>query len=567
MEELEKEMRQHGDLTIKLLKQYQTVQKPEFLNSPLDLKKLIKDHIPKNLSLSQDDSPTKLPKKGTLPEKVFRADKDEDLSSASEVSISAVKKPRNKSENKIDKENQNLNQYLDKSSKALHDENRTQALKIMKLEQIISQLNIRVSRLKDRNKYLESKDSKTRQAKNYEVRTFQKNVEAKLKEKYDNIMKENLVIFEEEVKEIKSQFFNMRMSTISKDNMIKKLINILAKQERYMIEYKNAIVPKLSFNSLAAALRRSKPMSPKAGANIPRMNSLTANDTLSDRANLAAYGNAKLQLREDFSDQIMREVEERYTNMYKSQAAEDFENAIIKNYRKENIFLKHDISTLKDINKNHLVEIDKQIDMIKEIRDLAAIEKGELLRDINKEYDTQLLKIKTKMTEDADKYSRYKKYTSAELKLLKNINERLKNYIQVLKKELVYAKTVIKDPKKLKDLSKLMNYEPYEIRNKFDKDLNKFNIMSKATLQPEVKRRQVFSRANPRSRGHSVKPHTRDGFRFKNKKFVFEGNTILSDTDISLKMLESKPMTPPSNMIRNIRTVYQNLGKKSDTKA
>lgn len=59
---------------------------------------------------------------------------------------------------------------------------------------------------------------------------------------------------------------------------------------------------------------------------------------------------------------------------------------------------------------------------------------------------------------------------------------------------------------------------------------------------------------------------TRNLFLKVTLKSLDVGNTILSDTDISLKMLESKPMTPPSNMIRNIRTVYQNLAKKSDTK-
>mmetsp|Transcript_24107 Transcript_24107/g.21417 ORF Transcript_24107/g.21417 Transcript_24107/m.21417 type:complete len:112 (+) Transcript_24107:912-1247(+) len=106
-----------------------------------------------------------------------------------------------------------------------------------------------------------------------------------------------------------------------------------------------------------------------------------------------------------------------------------------------------------------------------------------------------------------------------------------------------------------------MNYEPYEIKNQFDKDLNKFNLKSKHTLQPEHRRRQVFSRANPRSRVHSVKPKTRNEARFRTKKFIFEGNTILSDNSESLRMFDNKPMTPPSNMIRNLRTVYQTFGK------
>ena len=90
------------------------------------------------------------------------------------------------------------------------------------------------------------------------------------------------------------------------------------------------------------------------------------------------------------------------------------------------------------------------------------------------------------------------------------------------------AKTVIKDPKKLRNLSKLMNYEPYEIRNKFDQDLKKFKITSEATLQPEPRRRQIFSRANPRSRGHnSVKPKTRNEARFRHKQFIFDGICLL----------------------------------------
>ena len=69
------------------------------------------------------------------------------------------------------------------------------------------------------------------------------------------------------------------------------------------------------------------------------------------------------------------------------------------------------------------------------------------------------------------------------------------------------AKNIIKNPSKLKSISQMMNFEPYEIKNQFDQDLNNFKtVFSKATLNPSRKRKRIFSRANPRSRVQSVKP-------------------------------------------------------------
>ena len=53
-------------------------------------------------------------------------------------------------------------------------------LEVIKLEQTINKLNIRIGRLKDRNKFLENKDTKARQAKGYEMRAIQRNAEIKV---------------------------------------------------------------------------------------------------------------------------------------------------------------------------------------------------------------------------------------------------------------------------------------------------------------------------------------------------------------------------------------------------
>lgn len=70
-----------------------------------------------------------------------------------------------------------------------------------------------------------------------------------MKLKYEKILNENLEAFENEIKELKSQFFNLRMTIISKDGMIKKLHNILAKQEQYITNFRSAITPRLDLSN------------------------------------------------------------------------------------------------------------------------------------------------------------------------------------------------------------------------------------------------------------------------------------------------------------------------------
>jgi hypothetical protein len=117
----------------------------------------------------------------------------------------------------------------------------------------------------------------------------------------------------------------------------------------------------------------------------------------------------------------------------------------INNMKTEMTILKHEISTFKQLNSNYIVEIDKKNDENRRLEDKMKIDKGDFVKESKNqklEYDEKVRKIKIKMVEAKDNSASYKKYTDAELDVMKNINDRLKNYINILKKELVFGNDI-----------------------------------------------------------------------------------------------------------------------------
>lgn len=78
------------------------------------------------------------------------------------------------------------------------------------------------------------------------------------------------------------------------------------------------------------------------------------------------------------------------------------------------------------------------------------------MREVQKKADEKVQAIK-------NKYQGYVQNLNRELKLSGKLNSRLNEYIEKLKKELVFAKVIIKDPKKMKKASNLMNYSIYRV--------------------------------------------------------------------------------------------------------
>mmetsp|Transcript_24107 Transcript_24107/g.21418 ORF Transcript_24107/g.21418 Transcript_24107/m.21418 type:complete len:89 (+) Transcript_24107:580-846(+) len=88
------------------------------------------------------------------------------------------------------------------------------------------------------------------------------------------------------------------------------------------------------------------------------------------------------------------------------------------------------------MNKNYIIDHDKQNDQFKDLKDVMAIEKGDYIKQIRiqkKEYENELIEIRIKIKTETENYINFKKYSSVELKLMKQINSRLKVYINTLK--------------------------------------------------------------------------------------------------------------------------------------
>ena len=66
------------------------------------------------------------------------------------------------------------------------------------------------------------------------------------------------------------------------------------------------------------------------------------------------------------------------------------------------------------------------------------------------------------------KYKDYISNLKKELKVSNKVNERLNQYIESLKKELVFAKIIIKNPKKMKKATNLMNFSIYKVNTSPD---------------------------------------------------------------------------------------------------
>jgi len=107
-----------------------------------------------------------------------------------------------------------------------------------------------------------------------------------LKEKYNEIIQENLDIFEDELKELKTQFYSLRVMILNKDNMIRKLFQVLSSQELYLVNFKHSLGNSVDFGSLTAPYKISAGFSPKRGF-ISRVTSHNVLDNFTDRAKAA----------------------------------------------------------------------------------------------------------------------------------------------------------------------------------------------------------------------------------------------------------------------------------------
>ena len=84
------------------------------------------------------------------------------------------------------------------------------------------------------------------------------------------------------------------------------------------------------------------------------------------------------------------------------------------------------------------------------------VQMQELVEKTKQKAEERVMRVRTK-------YMKYVGDLKEELSVLKKINHRVNGYNETLKKELVFSKLIIKNPKSMKRATNLMNYKLYNI--------------------------------------------------------------------------------------------------------
>lgn len=279
------------------------------------------------------------------------------------------------------------------------------------------------------------------------------NADQKVREKYTAIIKQSLLSFQEEVREMQYQYNNLRIQVLKRDELVKKLYLQLYSQESNFTDIKT---------SLLYSARHSREDS------FLKMDFQKASDGLTHPLKSFSTLFTAVQTKEFHLDRLVSK-QKKYKDEEETIEAPKPLNVVgdEKVYKIEILYLKNEINALKNLNENYMSQIERRDNEIMQMKDEIRIIKGEHIREVKElkeNFHERVSQLEHELNEERQKDKSYKKYTDTELDLVKRINDRLKGYIGVLKKELVLAKNVIKDPAKLNAISKIMNYEYYEIK-------------------------------------------------------------------------------------------------------
>jgi len=138
----------------------------------------------------------------------------------------------------------------------------------------------------------------------------------------------------------------------------------------------------------------------------------------------------------------------------------------IKALNSKNHYLECEILTVKELYENLVDkwrEGNDRIRHLEEENERMRIEHEQKLNSLIQNSAEEVLRIRNKIVRDQTHFGNFRKDLLNELKIKDLLIERNKGYGEVLKKELVTAKNILKDPATLKKANRDMNFESFEI--------------------------------------------------------------------------------------------------------
>lgn len=289
--------------------------------------------------------------------------------------------------------------------------------------------------------------------------------------------------FDREIAKLESQFSDMRLQLLRKDQTLIKFMQIAYDQEMYIDEIRRIVNTDLA----KEIIKHNPPVQ------IGNIISQTSNEEykIKDRFEKAKHdlaGNVnletvhdktKIEKRISYQMKLESEVPDLGSNLDSNFISKTLKNIKlqennhflskgekVKQLEKHITLMTKEYDTLRKLYLDNILMLDKYTLIINEQREKLdnygdiAREKEMFEQGIDAQVNKRVTDIKMKIK---SKYSKYLSEQKKELDLSSKINERLNDYVERIKKELVIAKLIIKNPRMLKDANQLMNFDLYQL--------------------------------------------------------------------------------------------------------
>ncbi|CAI2360718.1 unnamed protein product [Moneuplotes crassus] len=254
---------------------------------------------------------------------------------------------------------------------------------------------------------------------NFQKITLLKNIEAEVCKRVEIQKAAFKIEYDSQIYNLKQQFYENQMEIIDKNNLIKKLYELLSAQEAHIISQRATSEEK----------------------------SLSFLEKLSNQVTMEHHKKAKSHQAEETLLKMEKELTESIT-------------------KQDYFALERNYNHLKKQCEGAITDYGNQVQLVKklqqEISDLKASHKIEIDRLlVNFEQEKKNLLDQNQIEKSSQ--LKYQKNLKTELKIQEELAQRFNKYAETMKKEIVLCKNVIKHPKMMQTAFRQANFNQFEL--------------------------------------------------------------------------------------------------------
>ncbi|CAI2363227.1 unnamed protein product [Moneuplotes crassus] len=354
--------------------------------------------------------------------------------------------------------------------------------KLSSMQNIVNRRKIQ--RFKKENDDLKRHLERLRMAHRQNTKNLQSLSQAEAYQKVQEKLEESTEVFNKEISFLQTQFNKIRYEIIKKEHTLAKFLQIAYDQEMYFNELKR-IVQRKQFSKAEEICRMASPISVGSLMNFETVGEFNLQNKLI-RAQYDLLGTQNISVMHDntknkkrilhqMSKSPMVNLGDDLDSQYMSKQIKSLRKGKkglmeeidkVDQLKKELSYSRMEYDTLRSMYMETLQKLDHKEEEVDKMKsDIELYKKNQNLEYIRmKKRQEHAQEQATKKVEDVkNKYKGYVENLRKELKLSNKLNTRLNEYIDKLKKELVFAKIIMKDPKMSIKANNIMNYSLYKV--------------------------------------------------------------------------------------------------------